>query len=182
MLQLYSMSICDSSRSWHEHFAKSTGGATFECNVGQLLWLSDVRPDIMFAVQELSRGLSAPTSEHECKVTHLLRFLAGTKHFTQQLRPTLSLSPQHKGPKLQVFVDSDWAASHETRRPPVDFRCFVFSWSQHPFAQSYASDGGFVLGRSKALRNRLLNCGRAFRSFLEGRIEAFSEIEHPCQH
>ena len=93
--------------------------------VGQLLWLCNVRPDIMFAVKELSRGLSAPTSEHECKVKHLLRFLAGTKHFTQQLRPTLTLSPQHKGLDIQVFVDSDWAGCHETRRSTSGVSLFV---------------------------------------------------------
>ena len=45
--------------------------------VGQLLWLSSVRPDIMYAVKELSRGLPAPTTEHEAKVKHLLKYLAG---------------------------------------------------------------------------------------------------------
>ena len=30
--------------------------------VGQLLWLANVRPEIMFAVKELSRGLSTPTT------------------------------------------------------------------------------------------------------------------------
>ena len=79
----------------------------------------------MFAVKELSRGLSAPTSEHECKVKHLLRFLAGTKHFTQQLRPTLTLSPQHKGLDIQVFVDSGWAGCHETRRSTSGVSLFV---------------------------------------------------------
>ena len=93
--------------------------------VGQLLWLCNVRPDILFAVKELSRGLSPPTSEHECKVKHLLRFLAGTKHFTQQLRPTLTLSPQHKGLDIQVFVDSDWAGCHETRRSTSGVSLFV---------------------------------------------------------
>ena len=29
--------------------------------VGQLLWLSSIRPDIQFAVKELSRGLTSPT-------------------------------------------------------------------------------------------------------------------------
>ncbi|CAE6968993.1 RE1 [Symbiodinium natans] len=53
--------------------------------VGQLLWLSSVRPDIMYAVKELSRGLSAPTSEHEAKAKHLLKYLAGTKNFSQHM-------------------------------------------------------------------------------------------------
>ncbi|OLP97472.1 Retrovirus-related Pol polyprotein from transposon TNT 1-94 [Symbiodinium microadriaticum] len=83
--------------------------------VGQLLWLSSVRPDIMYAVKELSRGLSAPTSEHEAKVKHLLKYLAGTKNFEQKLQPTLSLSPQHKAIDINIYVDSDWAGCHDTR-------------------------------------------------------------------
>ena len=72
--------------------------------VGQLLWLSSVRTDIMYAVKELSRGLSAPTTEHEAKVKHLLKYLAGTKHFEQKLQPTLSLSPQHKAIDIKFML------------------------------------------------------------------------------
>ncbi|CAE7380121.1 unnamed protein product, partial [Symbiodinium pilosum] len=76
--------------------------------VGQLLWLANVRPEIMFAVKELSRGLSAPTTEHEAKVKHLFKFLSGAKDYKQRLQPTLSLSPQHKALDVNIFVDSDW--------------------------------------------------------------------------
>ena len=47
--------------------------------VGQLLWLSSIRPDIQFAVKELSRGLTSPTEDHRTKMKTLLRYLAGTK-------------------------------------------------------------------------------------------------------
>ena len=93
--------------------------------MGQLLWLSSVRPDIMDAVKELSRGLSAPTTEHEAKVKHLLKYLAGTKHFEQKLRPTLSLSPQHKAIDINIYVDSDWAGCHDTRRSTSGVSLFV---------------------------------------------------------
>ena len=93
--------------------------------VGQLLWLSSVRPDIMYAVKELSRGLSAPTSEHEAKVKHLLKYLAGTKNFEQKLQPTLSLSPQHKAIDINIYVDSDWAGCHDTRRSTSGVSLFV---------------------------------------------------------
>ena len=134
MLQLYNMSACkpvaapgtDTLRKAQEAQPLSAEDhKKYRRVVGQLLWLCNVRPDIMFAVKELSRGLSAPTSEHECKVKHLLRFLAGTKHFTQQLRPTLTLSPQHKGLDIQDFVDSDWAGCHETRRSTSGVSLFV---------------------------------------------------------
>ena len=93
--------------------------------VGQLLWLSSVRPDIMYAVKELSRGLSAPTSEHEAKMKHLLKYLAGTKNFEQKLQPTLSLSPQHKAIDINIYVDSDWAGCHDTRRSTSGVSLFV---------------------------------------------------------
>ena len=41
--------------------------------VGQLLRLMPVRPDIAYAVKELSRGVSKPTFEHLAKAKHLLR-------------------------------------------------------------------------------------------------------------
>ena len=45
--------------------------------VGQLLWLCNLRMDIMYAVKELSRGLAAPTTDHSAKLKHLLRYLSG---------------------------------------------------------------------------------------------------------
>ena len=93
--------------------------------VGQLLWLANVRPEIMFAVKELSRGLSAPTTEHEAKVKHLFKFLSGTKDYKQRLQPTLSLSPQHKALDVNIFVDSDWAGCHDTRRSTSGVSLFV---------------------------------------------------------
>ena len=93
--------------------------------VGQLLWLSSVRPDIMYAVKELSRGLSAPTSEHEAKAKHLLKYLAGTKNFSQRLQPTLQLSPQHKAIDINVYVDSDWAGCADSRRSTSGVSLFM---------------------------------------------------------
>ncbi|CAE7220981.1 RE1 [Symbiodinium natans] len=93
--------------------------------VGQLLWLSSVRPDIMYAVKELSRGLSAPTSEHEAKAKHLLKYLAGTKNFSQRLQPTLQLSPQHKAIDINIYVDSDWAGCADSRRSTSGVSLFM---------------------------------------------------------
>ena len=71
--------------------------------VGQLLWLGSVRPDIMYAVKELSRGLSAPTSEHEAKAKHLMKYLSGTKHFSQRLQPTFNF-PLNTKPLTSTFT------------------------------------------------------------------------------
>ena len=134
MLKLYGMSNCKPAvapgadtlrKSELAEPLNAEDHKRFRRAVGQLLWLSNVRPDILYAVKELSRGLSAPTTEHETKVKHLLRFLSGSKHFTQQLRPTLTLSPHHKALDIQVFVDSDWAGCHETRRSTSGVSLFV---------------------------------------------------------
>ena len=120
--------------------------------VGQLLWLSSVRPDIMYAVKELSRGLSAPTTEHEAKVKHLLKYLAGTKHFTQKLQPTLSLSPQHKAIHFNIYVDSDWAGCHDTRRSTSGVSLFVLGANILSHSRTQAtvalSSGGADRGRT----------------------------------
>ena len=157
MLQLYSMSACKPvaaplpARTLCEKLRRRRLSAEdqkrYRRVVGQLLWLCNARPDIMFAVKELSRGLSAPTSEHMCKVKHILRFLAGTKHFTQQLRPTLTLSPQHKDLDIQVFVDSDWASCHENRRSTSGVSLFVL--------------GANILSHSRAQATVALSSGEA---------------------
>ena len=54
--------------------------------VGQLLWLCNLRMDIMCAVKELSRGLAAPTTDHWAKlIKRLLRCLSGAKGYVQEI-------------------------------------------------------------------------------------------------
>eukprot|EP00971_Amphidinium_carterae_P105257 2084258-Amphidinium_carterae.1 len=42
--------------------------------------MAAVRPDIQFAVKELSRKLSSPTSKDESAAKHLIRYLRGTQN------------------------------------------------------------------------------------------------------
>ena len=93
--------------------------------VGQLLWLSSVRMDIMYAVKELSRGLTSPTCDHMSKLKHLVRYLTSTQAFVQELRPTLKLSDKHKALDINVYVDSDWAGCPDTRRSTSGVSLFV---------------------------------------------------------
>ena len=152
----------------------------------------------MFAVKELSRGLSAPTSEDECRVKHLLRFLAGTKHFTQQLRPTLTLSPQHKGLDIQVFVDSDWAGCHETRRSTSGVSLFVLGANifrtvvrKRPLPclrekQNFTQSAPELLTRFlfvPRLKNPSFSRNRTFLSALTATLAraSFRVLEHPAK-
>ena len=67
------------------------GKRSYRRIVGQLLllWLSSIRPDIQFAVKELSRGSTSPTEDLRTKMKTLLRYLAGTKPMVLTLRPKI---------------------------------------------------------------------------------------------
>ena len=90
---------------------------TYRTYVGKLLWLSNIRPDISFAVKKLSRYLSCPTVLHFSMLTHLLRYLKGSREINFWSRPTLMMDDR-KPQALSVvtFVDSDWAGCHESRK------------------------------------------------------------------
>ena len=84
--------------------------------VGQLLWLSSIRPDIQFAVKELSRGLTSPTEDHRTKMKTLLRYLAGTKPMVFTLRPKIIPHSKQTTFDIDTYVDSDWAGCATSRR------------------------------------------------------------------
>ena len=84
--------------------------------VGQLLWLNNLRMDIMYAIRELSRGLASPTTDHWAKLKHLLRHLSGTKSYVQELCPKIRLSEKHSSLDVHTYVDSNWAGDPDWRR------------------------------------------------------------------
>ena len=84
--------------------------------VGKLLWLALIRPDISYATKELSRDLTAPTTESITKVKHLLRYIAGTKDYCQRLCPNVTLESSNCTLDLDCYVDSDWAGCRSTRK------------------------------------------------------------------
>ena len=85
--------------------------------VGKLLWASPVRPDISFAVEELSRSLQAPTQQVEKQLKHLLRYLKETLRFTTSLQPPRKrVVEQASSIQMQAYSDSDWAGCPKTRR------------------------------------------------------------------
>ena len=93
--------------------------------VGQLLWLCPVRPDVTFAVKELSRGVSAPTSSHLNKLRHLLRYLYSTKEHKVELRPKVLLDAKNTCLNVTCYADSDWAGCTATRKSTSGVLCSV---------------------------------------------------------
>ena len=84
--------------------------------IGQLLWLSSIRPDIQFAVEELSRGLTSPTEDRRTQMKSLLRYLAGTKPYVMTFRPKTIPHLKQTSFDVDTYVDSGWAGCHTTRR------------------------------------------------------------------
>ena len=85
--------------------------------VGKLLWATPVRPDISFAVKELSRSLQSPTQQDEKQLKHVLRYLKGSLQYTTCLQPPRKrVVEQASTIEIQAFADSDWAGCAKTRR------------------------------------------------------------------
>jgi hypothetical protein len=82
----------------------------FRARAARANFLATDRPDIAFAVKELCRGMSAPTSRDADALKRLCRYLLGRPrlvlHFGWQAEPNW----------LDVFTDSDWAGCIKTRK------------------------------------------------------------------
>ncbi|KAL2232872.1 UNVERIFIED_CONTAM: Retrovirus-related Pol polyprotein from transposon RE1 [Sesamum indicum] len=86
--------------------------------VGRLLYLSFTRPDLCYAVQQLSQHLQHPCEKHWEAAIHVVRYLKGTISTGLYFPSTTDFS-------LKVFCDADWAACQETRRSLSGFCIFV---------------------------------------------------------
>jgi hypothetical protein len=85
--------------------------------VGSLLYLACwSRPDISFAVSELSRFVSSPGQNHMQAVKHLLRYLKGTSELGLRYSKPKNSGPMDRPNVLWGFVDSDWAGCQDSRR------------------------------------------------------------------
>nr|KYP61042.1 hypothetical protein KK1_023466 [Cajanus cajan] len=86
--------------------------------IGKLIYLTSTRPDIAFAVQNLSQFVSSPTDIHFRDVFRVLRYLK--KSLGAGIFLSSSSSLQLKG-----FSDSDWAGCVETRRSVTGFSVYL---------------------------------------------------------
>ncbi|XP_050919492.1 uncharacterized mitochondrial protein AtMg00810-like [Lathyrus oleraceus] len=85
--------------------------------IGRLIYLTNTRPDISFAVQHLSQFVSKPLVPHYQAATKILRFLKSS--------PAKGIFLSASSPlKLCAFADSDWARCPTTRKSITGF-CVV---------------------------------------------------------
>jgi ribonuclease HI len=81
--------------------------------VGALLWLArTARPDIVYAVSELSKHCNAYGTEHITAVKRVLRYLKGTPNLGVMYRKSSSLT-------LELFIDANFGGEGPTAENPM---------------------------------------------------------------
>ena len=82
--------------------AEAYDATSFQKIIGKLLYLTNTRPDIAYAVQFLSQFLNAPTIHHFKASQRIIRYIK--KAPAQEL-----YFPSNSKIQLKGFADSDWA-------------------------------------------------------------------------
>ena len=86
--------------------------------IGRLIYLTTTRPDISYAVNQLSQFLSSPTTIQQRAALRVLKYVKGT--------PGLGLLfPTNFDMKLKAFSDFDWAGCPNTRRSMTGFSVYL---------------------------------------------------------
>lgn len=93
--------------------------------VGSLVYLTVTRPDIAYAVHQVSQFMSAPRSTHFSALLRILRYVKGTLFHGLYYSANSSL-------ELRAYSDADWAGDPTDRRSTTGY-CFflgdsLISW------------------------------------------------------
>nr|KYP54533.1 Copia protein [Cajanus cajan] len=94
--------------------------SSFRRLIGRLIYLTNTRPDISYAVQHLSQYVSHPTTAHQQAANRILRYIKGSPRAGVFFSSSNIL-------QLKAFSDSDWAGCLDTRRSITDFSVYLGS-------------------------------------------------------
>ena len=113
---------------------ESVDATMYHQMIGSLMYLTNTRPDICFAVNTLSQYLTDPRSVHLTAAKHILRYLKGTVDYGLKYDANQKIN-------LEGYVDSDWVGSAINRKS-TSRCCFsmgsgVISWFRRK--QSYVA-------------------------------------------
>ena len=107
----------------------------FRTTVGQLIWASLDRPNLMYCAKLHSSRLQGPTERDLRSLKHTSRYLKGTTHYKLFIGKGLAdyLPTNHNGSvsfpqnnfplDIRCFTDSDWAGDKTTRRSTSGWLC-----------------------------------------------------------
>ncbi|GJV07112.1 ribonuclease H-like domain-containing protein [Tanacetum coccineum] len=91
---------------------------TYQKLVGKLIYLTNTRPDISYAVHCLSQHMHNPLQSHFKAALRVLRYLKGSPGCGIQFY-------KHSDLKLKAYADADWAKCPKTRRSVTGFCVFL---------------------------------------------------------
>jgi hypothetical protein len=77
--------------------------------VGSLMYLTNMRPDICFAVNTLSKYMVEPRRIHLVATKHVMKYLKGTVDYGFRYDADCEI-------RLHWYTDSDWASSVTDRK------------------------------------------------------------------
>ena len=97
--------------------------SNFRTNVGKLIFMAPWRPDMQFAIQQVSTQVLNPTTESKRAVKQLIRYVKGTQHTCLRLEPREMV--QTGLLELVCRGDSDWAGDLATRQRVTGYHCDV---------------------------------------------------------
>ncbi|POM59665.1 Copiatype Polyprotein [Phytophthora palmivora] len=105
------------------------------------------RPDLAFAVGQLSRFVAKPSAKHIGSIKRVLRYLAGTVNYGINYK---RMGKMQSKIVLDGFCESDWANDPESRKSTTGF-------ITQSYRISYISKEGFVPCFGNHLKGRLLS-------------------------
>lgn len=98
--------------------------ATFQSFVGSLLNLTNTKPNISYAVNCLSRFMSAPQLPAHLEVAkRVLHYIGGTDKYG-------GLLPADSDEELTTYVDSDWGRDLDKRKSTTRM---IFKTGEHRY-------------------------------------------------
>ena len=86
--------------------------------VGSLIYLTTTRPDISYAVHQVSQFMSSPRHLHFAAVRRIIRYLKGSS--ARGL-----FFPKASSLQLMAYSDADWAGCLDTRRSTTGWCMFL---------------------------------------------------------
>jgi len=136
----------------------ATAHSIYRTVTGRLMWYAATRPDLLYAVKELARHVSAPCEHHYEAMKRLLRFLRATVEDVW----ILQFSPSHRQDvrvTVQGTADASWGSTpgyKSTSGGIVDIDGFVVSvWARTQHTISLSSAEAELISLSLAAQESL---------------------------